>query len=243
MKNLIFVFVLSIIFFSTQHTHAQLFDKIKKETEKVIQKETQKPPEVKKEAPPTTEEKKDTDTQESTNTTKTSEETISQKPQDNSQFSSSTQYDFVPGDKVIFFDDFSQDAVGDFPALWTANSAGEINTVNIAPGNWFNLNSTDGNYFYLNDIDFPKNFIIEFDIIPKTKGGRIAAGLLLYGESKRKEMDNNPHPGNGGIMISIEKGYWNTWGYKEGVSEKITGNKPRNYLGSGKKIKNLSSRS
>jgi outer membrane protein OmpA-like peptidoglycan-associated protein len=223
MKNLIFVFVLSIIFFSTQHTHAQLFDKIKKETEKVIQKETQKPPEVKKEAPPTTEEKKDTDTQESTNTTKTSEETTSQKPQDNSQFSSSTQYDFVPGDKVIFFDDFSQDAVGDFPALWTANSAGEINTVNIAPGNWFNLNSTDGNYFYLNDIDFPKNFIIEFDIIPKTKGGRIAAGLLLYGESKRKEMDNNPHPGNGGIMISIEKGYWNTWGYKEGVSEKITG--------------------
>ena len=63
------------------------------------------------------------------------------------QFSSSTQYDFVPGDKVIFFDDFSQDAVGDFPALWTTNAPGEINTLSIAPGNWFNLNSTDGNYF------------------------------------------------------------------------------------------------
>ena len=49
MKNLIFVFVLSAIFFSTQHIQAQIFDKIKKETEKVIQKETQKPPEVKKE--------------------------------------------------------------------------------------------------------------------------------------------------------------------------------------------------
>jgi outer membrane protein OmpA-like peptidoglycan-associated protein len=221
MKNLIFVFVLSAIFFSTQHIQAQIFDKIKKETEKVIQKETQKPPEVKKETPPTTEEKNNNETKESTNT---SEETSSQKPQDNPQFSSSTQYDFVPGDRVILFDDFSQDAVGDFPALWTTNAPGEINALSIAPGNWFNLNSTDGNYFILNDIAFPKNFIIEFDIVPKKTGGRIAAGLLLYGEDKHKEMDNNAHPGNGGIMISIEKENWNTWAYKTGENDLITGN-------------------
>ena len=64
-------------------------------------------------------------------------------------------YDFIPGDKVILFDDFSQDAIGDFPALWTANAAGEINTLNIAAGKWLNLNSTDGNYFILKSIDFP----------------------------------------------------------------------------------------
>ncbi|MBL0184041.1 MAG: hypothetical protein IPP96_17860 [Chitinophagaceae bacterium] len=34
-----------------------------------------------------------------------------------------SKYDFVPGERVIYFDDFSQDAVGDFPALWTANAA------------------------------------------------------------------------------------------------------------------------
>jgi len=223
MKRLLFVFVLSLLLCSIQNTDAQIFDKIKKETEKVIKKETQKPPEVKKEEPKTEEAKTSDETKNSEATNKTDEEKTSQKPQEDPEFSSSTQYDFVPGDKVIFFDDFSQDAVGDFPALWTTNSAGEINTVSIAPGNWFNLNSTDGNYFYLNDIEFPKNFIIEFDIIPKTKGGRIAAGLLLYGESKRKEMDNNAHPGNGGIMISIEKGNWNTWGYKVGENENITG--------------------
>jgi OOP family OmpA-OmpF porin len=116
-----------------------------------------------------------------------------------------SKYDFMPGEKVIFYDDFSQDAVGDFPALWTANAPGEINTLNIAPGNWFNLNSGDGNYFYLKNVDFPKNYIIEFDIVPKKTGGRIAAGLILYGENKPAEMDNNPHPGNSGIMISIEK--------------------------------------
>lgn len=223
MKKQYFVFFLVLTIGFTQNTQAQFFDKIKKDVEKTIKKETQKQPEVKKEEQKTEEAQTNDESKNSEASDKTDEEKTSQKPQEDPKFSSSTQYDFVPGDNVILFDDFSQDAVGDFPALWTTNSAGEINSISIAPGNWFNLNSTDGNYFYLNDIEFPKNFIIEFDIVPKTKGGRIAAGLLLYGESKRKEMDNNPQPGNGGIMISIEKGYWNTWGYKSGESEKITG--------------------
>lgn len=134
-----------------------------------------------------------------------------------------SKYDFIPGEKVIFFDDFSQDAVGDFPALWTADAPGEINTLSIAPGNWLNLNSTSGNYFYLKNVDFPKNFIIEFDLVPKKSAARIAAALILYGESKPKEMDVNPHPGNGGLMISIEKASWNTLGYKTGESALITG--------------------
>lgn len=115
----------------------------------------------------------------------------------------------MPGEKVIFFEDFSQDAVGDFPALWTANAPGEVNTLNIAPGNWLNLNSVDGNYFYLKSIVFPKNFIIEFDIVPKKPWGRIAADFILYEESKFKEMDTNPNPGNSGIHIDIEKEGWN----------------------------------
>lgn len=136
---------------------------------------------------------------------------------------SSSVYDFIPGERVILYDDFSQDAVGDFPALWTANAPGEINTLNIAEGKWLNLNSTDGNYFILKSIDFPKNFIIEFDIVPKKIGGRIAAGLILYGEDKPKEMDNGPHPGTSGIMISIEKERWNTMGYKSSENTTITG--------------------
>ena len=143
--------------------------------------------------------------------------------QEQQSMQSYSTYDFIPGDQVILFDDFSQDAVGDFPALWTANAAGEINTLNIAPGKWLNLNSTDGNYFILKSIDFPKNFIIEFDIVPKKTGGRIAAGLILYGEDKPKEMDNGPHPGNSGIIISIEKERWNTMGYKTSENTQITG--------------------
>lgn len=241
MKKMLFVFALIFAFGFTQTTQGQFFEKLKKKTEQKVKSEGEKRAndkidegvekgydEVEKEIEGTGNEKEQSEdknkdsqqNQQKDDDLKTSDNTT---PQDDQKFSSSTQYDFVPGDKVIFFDDFSQDAVGDFPALWTANAPGEINTVSIAPGNWFNLNSTDGNYFYLNDIDFPKNFIIEFDIIPKTKGGRIAAGLMLYGESKRKEMDNGTHPGNGGFWISIEKQNWNVYGYKSGESEKIQG--------------------
>jgi hypothetical protein len=44
---------------------------------------------------------------------------------------STSQYDFVPGDKILYFEDFSQDAIGDFPALWTTDGSGEVKTVNI----------------------------------------------------------------------------------------------------------------
>lgn len=243
MKNLIIVLILALSIASTQTINAQFLDKIKKKTEQKVKSEGEKRvqdkinkgvekvyDETEKQLEGAGDENKtdqsDNESKEQNQNNKTGndqEVNSDNEPQEDPKFVANTQYDFVPGDKVILFDDFSQDAVGDFPALWTGNSAGEINTINLAPGNWFNLNSTDGNYFYLNDINFPKNFIIEFDIVPKTKGGRIAAGLLLYGESKRKEMDNNPLPGNGGIMISIEKQNWNTWGYKTGESEKITG--------------------
>jgi len=36
-------------------------------------------------------------------------------------------------------------------------------------------------------------------------------------------MDNSPHPGNSGIIISVEKANWNTLGYKSGESSQITG--------------------
>lgn len=45
---------------------------------------------------------------------------------------STTQYDFVPGDQVIYFEDFSQDAVGDFPALWTSNSGDDASNLDLS---------------------------------------------------------------------------------------------------------------
>jgi len=150
--------------------------------------------------------------------------------QEETRLQSFSKYDFVPGDKIILYEDFSQDAVGDFPALWTTDVAGEINTLNIAPGNWFNLNSGEGTYWFMNDIDFPKNFIVEFDIVPKKGGMRIAADLVLFGEEKHSEMDKNGDPGTCGLHVTIEKNIWETKGYKKGMNERLTGSSAINLV-------------
>ncbi len=134
-----------------------------------------------------------------------------------------SRYDFVPGDKILLYEDFSQDAVGDFPALWTTDVAGEINTLNIAPGNWFNLNSTEGTYWLMQDIDFPNNFIMEFDIVPKSQGARIAADVVIFGENNHSEMDKDGDPGTCGLHVLIDKESWSTEGYKKGVSQTLSG--------------------
>lgn len=154
---------------------------------------------------------------EGTNENTTGDEKKSEK------LTATSKYDFVPGDQVILYEDFSQDAVGDFPALWTTDVAGEVNTLNVAPGNWFNLNSGEGTYWYMKDIDFPKNFIVEFDIVPKENNLRIAADLVIFGEDKHSEMDKEGNPGKYGFHIDIEKAYWGTKGYKKGTSEFLTG--------------------
>ena len=141
-----------------------------------------------------------------------------------------SKYDFVPGDKVILFEDFSQDAVGDFPALWTTDVSGEINTLNIAPGNWFNLNSTEGTYWFMKDIDFPVNFILEMDIIPKKDGGRYAADVVFFGEKSHSEMDKQGDPGICGLHVMIQKDTWETRGYKSGTTEKLDGSSQINLV-------------
>ncbi len=134
-----------------------------------------------------------------------------------------SKYDFIPGDQIILYEDFSQDAIGDFPALWTTNKSGEVNTLNIAAGNWFNLNATEGNWWFLKQIDFPDNYIIEFDIVPKKQGGRYAAALHLYGESSFNEMSNPYNVETSGLVVAVSTNGWEAKGLKAGM-QRIDGN-------------------
>ncbi len=80
-------------------------------------------------------------------------------------FKSYQNYDFVPGDKILFEDDFRSDTDGEFPAHWTLEKGqGVVNHMNGEPV----LALTDGNYAtvaprmktqdYLSD-----SFTVEFD--------------------------------------------------------------------------------
>lgn len=136
------------------------------------------------------------------------------KAQDKPKLESYTKYDFIPGDQILFFEDFSQDAIGDFPALWSANSNGEVKTVNIAEGKWFHMNGEDATYSYNKLFAFPDNFIIEFDIIPDEEYA-YGITLSLYQEDPEDALEVNTdlYPGLRGLHITIKKEGWETKGY------------------------------
>lgn len=155
---------------------------------------------------------KQTTTTDTSQTTEESDEETNGAKTNKTKMESYTKYDFVPGDKVLYFEDFSQDAIGDFPALWTTNGGGEVKTVNIAPGNWFNMNKESSFYCYTKTIAFPQNFIMEFDFIPDDNfQGEIV--LCLYEEKENKEMNDDLYPGVKGVQIFMNEGNWNSKGY------------------------------
>ena len=79
------------------------------------------------------------------------------------QQSFSSKYDFVPGEKLIAYEDFSSTAVGDFPLKWNTNATAEVVTLNNQPGKWLKLNKEG--VFYPEFIkSLPENFTLEFDL-------------------------------------------------------------------------------
>ncbi len=70
----------------------------------------------------------------------------------------------MPGEKVLAYEDFSQDAIGEFPLKWNTNSAGEIVTASGQAGNWLMINKK-GVFIpeFINNL--PDNFTLEYDLI------------------------------------------------------------------------------
>ncbi len=55
----------------------------------------------------------------------------------------STKFDFVPGDSVLFADDFTQDELGEFPTRWTL-SIGTFEVAEMEGERWLRCMSDDG---------------------------------------------------------------------------------------------------
>lgn len=139
-----------------------------------------------------------------------------------SKFESFSNYDFIAGDKVLFYEDFSQDNIGDFPDLWASNGSGEIKTVSIDKGKWFHLNGEDATYCFTKTIIFPSNFIMEFDIIPDNE---YTEGIMLtfYQEEEKRELNDELYPGERGLHITIRPNAWETKGYSIDNEEWLEG--------------------
>lgn len=83
-------------------------------------------------------------------------------------FQTYSKYDFVSGEKVKAIEDFSQDAVGDFPAKWNTNASGEIVTMEGQTGKWLQL-AKSGVFMPEFITELPENFTFEFDLAVNPK--------------------------------------------------------------------------
>ena len=96
-------------------------------------------------------------------------------------FSAYSKFDFVPGGKVIALEDFTEDAVGDFPAKWNTNGSGEVVTIAGKEGKW--LKFSGAGFFYpefLGALD--ENCTMEFDLA--TTEAHQVQSLLYFIDSK-----------------------------------------------------------
>jgi outer membrane protein OmpA-like peptidoglycan-associated protein len=75
-----------------------------------------------------------------------------------------SKYDFIPGEKVVAYTDFSQDETGDFPNHWNTNGSGEVMTVEGKAGKWLST-AKEGYYIPLFINSLPDNFTLEYDVI------------------------------------------------------------------------------
>ncbi|HUQ94504.1 MAG TPA: OmpA family protein [Bryobacteraceae bacterium] len=104
---------------------------------------------------------------------------------DSASIKSFSKFDFVPGEKIVGFEDFMDGEIGDFPARWNTNASGEIVTIQGKPGRW--LKFTKAGVFVPELIPvLPDNFTLEFDLLTTTPfdSGDLRISLALLTSPK-----------------------------------------------------------
>lgn len=88
----------------------------------------------------------------------------------------SSKFDFIPGEKIILYDNFDQDAIGEFPLKWFTNGSAEVVKLDDQPGKWMQFNSGS---FLTPVMDLPENFTVEFDVFLNmtTKSSAVLPGF------------------------------------------------------------------
>jgi OOP family OmpA-OmpF porin len=141
-----------------------------------------------------------------------------------------TKYDFVPGEQVIYSNDFATENMGELPTGWNSSGNAAVTTINTQKGKWLQLYQ---NAVFLSDNTavFSENFTVEFDLIlrngnPKSAFPQLAFGVMASGDLPTT--DNSllrELTGNFAVELKLQPGTYNgSHMHYESFSER------RNYL-------------
>lgn len=104
-----------------------------------------------------------------------------------------SKFDFVPGDEQIFFDDFGQDFIGDFPSKWNTNGGGEVVTLEGTEGKWLDISNNSFLMPLMKD-GLPEEYTIEFDMRYLNLSGNTSSvggfATILSSDSSYDEGEN-----------------------------------------------------
>lgn len=95
----------------------------------------------------------------------------------NSKHANSTR-DFIPGNKVIYSDSFSNDAMGDFPITWNTNASAEVVTFGDVDVKWLSL-SNNGQFTPDGITNIPDNSTFEFDLYVPDNYNYYSYGIFM----------------------------------------------------------------
>lgn len=180
MKRLVAVFI-AMLFFIDAHSQLlkRIGDRVKQKVEQKIDQKVDKTVDDATSGKPKTDKKTNDDPQQnsdnnnqpqennSTNNNNNDEANANEAAPKTASIKAYSKFDFVPGEKIVVQEDFSQDAVGDYPDKWNTNSTGEIVTLNNQPGKWLRIQKTGVHYpEFIKEL--PDNFTFEFDVICNT---------------------------------------------------------------------------
>ena len=128
-------------------------------------------------------------------------------PEDKSSLKIYSKFDFIPGDKVLAYDDFLKDAIGDFPATWNTNGTGEVVNTSGKESHLLML-TKQGKYIPEYIKTLPDNFTFEYDLICNDKFSYYSPALSIYfltGKNGKEVFDGSfiPSDKRSGVKISL----------------------------------------
>ncbi|RYY61808.1 MAG: OmpA family protein [Chitinophagaceae bacterium] len=120
-----------------------------------------------------------------------------------------SKFDFVPGEKIIFAEDFQQDVVGEFPLKWFTNGSAEVVELEGHEGKWL---MPMGGSILTPTMTIPKDFTLEFDIYVNLAMNTSASlpgwKFELYANGEKTKRLSGSEPFNMTNRITIDNDYY-----------------------------------
>ncbi|KAA2219951.1 OmpA family protein [Maribacter flavus] len=112
-----------------------------------------------------------------------------------------SKFDYVPGDVQLFFDDFANDFVGDFPSKWDTNGTGEVVTIGSSNEKWFEVKSSS--VYFPNISNLPEDYTIEFDILTLGLDDQTSSTAILNINLEDEKTYDYYRAGNNAVNVKI----------------------------------------